>query len=399
MQRILPETLANDDNSTVPSADAAPSVVISRVEIPKRTIFRVILALGVIFLLLKLWSTLLLVFIAFLLAIALSPIVLRLEQRGVPRVAAVWVILLGLASLFAVVLWLLIPPLIDQSRTFGEQFNTYVDQLRSFADTNEALDDQIENATENPPGNPSVIFSRFLAVGTNLVQGIASFLIVIVLAVYILIDSERIYNWISRYLPNNQRVKVRRALPEISRVVSGYVVGQSINSTLFGLFTFTVLTIFDVPQPLLLALIAAFADAIPIAGVIIATVPATLLALTGPEGGITSAVIVFALYMAYQQIENYVIVPRVFGNTLQLSSFAILVAVLIGGQLLGIIGVILALPLAAAIPAIERIWHADIVPGGVLASGKRDNTDLNDLISPADSPPERERHQPAASGG
>lgn len=396
---MLPEMAANDDNPATPSADATPPVVVSQVEIPKRTIFRVILALGIIFLLLKLWSILLLVFIAFLLAIALSPIVLRLEQRGVPRVAAVWIMLLGLASLFATVLWLLIPPLIDQSRTFGEQFNTYVDQLRSFADTNEALDEQIESATENPPGNPSVIFSRFLAVGTNLVQGIASFLIVIVLAVYILIDSERIYNWISRYLPNHQRVKVRRALPEISRVVSGYVIGQSINSTLFGLFTFTILTILDVPQPLLLALIAAFADAIPIAGVIIATVPATLLALTGPEGGITSAVIVFALYMAYQQIENYIIVPRVFGNTLQLSSFAILVAVLIGGQLLGIIGVILALPLAAAIPAIERIWHADIAPGGVLASGKPDTTDLGNLISPAESPPERERHQPAASGG
>ncbi|MGI8642696.1 MAG: AI-2E family transporter [Thermomicrobiales bacterium] len=348
------------------------SVVVSRVEIPKRTIVRVIVALAIIFLLLELWTTLLLIFIAFLLATALTPLVVRLEHKGVPRPAAVSGIVLILVAVIAGLLWLLIPPLVDQGRSFAADFDQYVVDLRSTFEDNETLDTQIENATAGSGPNPSALFSGFLAVGSNLVQGIANFLIVIVLAVYILVDGERIYNWIARYLPPRQRTKVRRALPEISKVVSGYVVGQSINSTLFGIFTFTVLTVVGVPQAILLAVVAAVADAIPIAGVFIATVPAALVALASPEGGITTAVIVVVAYTAYQQIENYVIVPRVFGNTLQISSFAILVAVLIGGQLLGIIGVILALPLAAAVPVIERIWGRDLAPGGALASGQPD---------------------------
>jgi len=106
----------------------------------------------------------------------------------------------------------------------------------------------------------------------------------------------------------------------------------------------------------LLAVVAAFADAIPIAGILIATIPAVLLALTVSW---QVAGLVFLLYVGYQQLENYVIVPRVYRGTLQISSFAVLVAVLVGGQLLGIVGVLLALPIAAAVPVIERIWRED----------------------------------------
>ncbi|MDQ3512901.1 MAG: AI-2E family transporter, partial [Chloroflexota bacterium] len=357
-----------------PEDDSRRTVVVSRVEIPVRTIVRVVVAIGVILLLIQLWTTILLIFIAFLLAIALNPLVIRLTARGLPRVGAVALIVLSLVGLFALVLTLLIPPLVDQGRLFAADFDGYIEDLRSIADDNEVIDDQIESATDGGGGtpNPSAVFSRFLSVGSSLVSGLANLVILIVLAVYILVDGERIYDWIARYLPASQKAKVRRALPEIGRVISGYVTGQAINSTLFGVFAFIVLSILGVPQPLFLALLAAFADAIPIAGVLIATVPAVLLALTGPSGSITTAAIVLALYVAYQQIENYVIVPRVFGNTLQISSFAILVAVLVGGQLLGIIGVILALPLAAAIPVIEKIWRADLVPGGALATGAPD---------------------------
>jgi predicted PurR-regulated permease PerM len=119
-----------------------------------------------------------------------------------------------------------------------------------------------------------------------------------------------------------------------------------------------------VPQALFLSIVAAFADAIPIAGVIIATIPAVLLAFSVSLG---TAVIVLAAYLAYQQVENYVIVPRIYNNTLQISSFAVLVSVLIGGELLGIVGVLLALPIAAAIPVIERIWIGDDHPWRVQA--------------------------------
>jgi predicted PurR-regulated permease PerM len=194
---------------------------------------------------------------------------------------------------------------------------------------------------------------QILSAGAGIVQAVSNTVIVMVITAYLLLDGARIYRWSVRYLPDKQEVKVRQAMPEISKVVSGYVVGQVITSLLFGIFTFIVLSIAGVPQPLFLALLAGILDAVPIVGVFIATIPAFLLALTV---SVPAAIAVLIAYVVYQQIENYVIVPRVYRNTLQISSFAVLIAVVIGSELLGIIGVLIALPLAAAIPVVERVW-------------------------------------------
>jgi predicted PurR-regulated permease PerM len=170
---------------------------------------------------------------------------------------------------------------------------------------------------------------------------------------YLLLDGARIYRWSVRYLPDSQEAKVRQALPEISSVVSHYALGQGINSFLFGTFSFIVLSIAGVPQPLFLAVLAAILDAVPIVGVTMATIPAVLLALTV---SVPTAIAVLIAYIIYQQVENYVTSPRVFGGALHISPFAILIAIIVGSELLGIIGVIMALPVAAAIPVVERIW-------------------------------------------
>jgi predicted PurR-regulated permease PerM len=127
-------------------------------------------------------------------------------------------------------------------------------------------------------------------------------------------------------------------------------------SLLFGLFTLVLLTALDVPSALILAMIAAVADAIPQVGVAAAAVPVVILSLTQ---GLTSAIIALVAYLLYQQFENYVIAPRVFRQTLQISPFVTLIAVLIGGKLLGIFGVILALPIAAAFPVLEDLWRQE----------------------------------------
>ena len=138
-------------------------------------------------------------------------------------------------------------------------------------------------------------------------------------------------------------------------MVGGYLLGQGLTSLLFGVFAYAVLRLLGVPQPLLLAVVAALADAVPIAGVLIATVPAVLLALTV---SVPAAAGVLLLYLGYQQVENYAIVPRVYRGTLRIHGFAVLLAVLVGAQLLGILGVLLALPVAAAVPAVARVWRA-----------------------------------------
>lgn len=147
-----------------------------------------------------------------------------------------------------------------------------------------------------------------------------------------------------------------RTIPEVSRVVSGYVTGQLITSTLMGIFAFAVLTAVGVPQPLFLALLAALGDAVPIVGITLVTIPTVLLAFTVSP---TAAIIVLVAYLVYQQIENYIVIPRIYKTTLDISSFAVLISVLIGSALLGIVGALLALPVAAAVPVIEDIWLED----------------------------------------
>jgi predicted PurR-regulated permease PerM len=327
--------------------------VTTRIELPFKTIARVILTLAFLWLLARIWNILLLLFIAVLLAAAVNPIIRRLQRQGVPRGGAVAIVFLALLATLAGILLLVIPPLIDEGRAFAADLPSYVEKTQRLLRDNPDLYQRIQDAANRGSADPGVVFQGFLAFSSGLIAAISNTVIVLVMTIYILADGKRIYAWCMRYLPEKQEDKVSRALPEISRVVSGYVIGQLITSAMFGAFTFVVLTLVGVPQPLFLAILAAFADAIPIAGVLIATVPAVLLALTVSW---PAAAIVLVAYIAYQQIENYIIVPRVYRDTLHVSSFAVLISVLIGGQLLGIIGVLLALPIAAAIPTIERIW-------------------------------------------
>lgn len=146
-------------------------------------------------------------------------------------------------------------------------------------------------------------------------------------------------------------------VPEVTRVVSGYVVGQGINSSLFAIFTFIVFTALDLPSPLVAAVIAFVLDAIPIVGATLATVIFAILALTVSS---SSAVIVIVACLVYQQFENYVTSPRVFGRTLNISPFTSLISVLIGSKLLGIPGVLLGPSVAAMISAVIRVWAEDI---------------------------------------
>jgi predicted PurR-regulated permease PerM len=152
----------------------------------------------------------------------------------------------------------------------------------------------------------------------------------------------------------------------MARSVNGYVVGQAINSALFGIFALVVLTILGVPAATVLAFIAAIGDAIPQIGVTLATIPAAILALTvSPQ----TAILVIGLYVAYQQIENFITSPRVFSKTLKLSPLMTLFAVIIGGNLLGVIGVLFALPITASIPPVWRIWTGQEMAGEDEAAG------------------------------
>ena len=171
------------------------------------------------------------------------------------------------------------------------------------------------------------------------------------LAIYLLADGPEVGAAAIRLLPRRHRLPARQMLSRISFDVGNYVRGQLVLSALAGLSSFALLSIFGVSDPLALAFLMAITDAIPIAGAFIGSVPAVLIA---SHNGALTAVGVAAGYLIYQQIENHILLPRILSRAMNIPSSIILIAVMVGITLMGVVGGLLALPVAAALPAIIR---------------------------------------------
>lgn len=381
---IFPAIDGEGDVDDAPDADLTPvrpflgthdptpesQKTVTRLEIPIRTIVTVALSLFAIWVLLQIWGVLLQVVIAFLLATALLPLVKRLERRGMSKGLASGVVFLGLVAAIVGFFWIIVPPLITQTQSMIDNAPDYLNRFERYINRYPSLQEIYDRLREQgidgdgQEGGSGVPVEQAIQVSADIVSRLASTFFVLILTFYLMLEGDRSWRFLSRYFTPRLRYRIRRSYPELSRVMSGFVIGQVMTSLAFGLFAFVLLFALDVPEPLLLAVLAAVLDAVPIVGVPLATIPAVLLALTVSW---QTAVFVLIAYTIYQQVENYVLVPRIYGNTLQVSSLSILVGVLIGGQLLGIIGVILALPITAAIPVFERVWNEPL-PENIIAA-------------------------------
>jgi predicted PurR-regulated permease PerM len=377
--RLNPVQRFIGERDTVPESDKQTV----RIELPTRTIIKVILTLVAIWLVLKVASIFLLLLLAIIVCLALLPVVRRLENRGMPRGFAVVTVISGLIGIIAGFLWLIVPPLITQTQNLVDNAPEYVENFDDILDRYPSVRDQVDTylgiggeeseqaAPESVQGTeggedpaPAVDAgtvqagaTQVISISTAIVGGIANVFFVLVLALYLLVEGERTWRYFARYMTPTLRYRFHRLGPQLTQVVSGYVIGQAIISTMFGVFSYIVLFILNVPQPLLLSLFGAAAVAIPIVGVPVATIAVMAIALSVSW---QTSLIVFGVFMLYQQFENYILLPRVYGNTLQVTSLSILVGVLVGGQLLGILGIILSLPLTASIPVIERVWREQV---------------------------------------
>jgi predicted PurR-regulated permease PerM len=352
-----------EPGTPVTPAGPEPQLLVTKTQLhlPVITIVKVVVTIALILLLGQIWQILFLVFLGLFLAMVLARPVQWLQERGLPRGLAIGAVLGAGIGVVTLVLWLGAPSLVTQSREFLVRLPEDVDKALAWT-ANRWPDFYLQATTWaetqeldfGAAGN--VDFQGILSQGFDVISGLVNAIIVVIIAVYILADQGESLEGVYQWMPARQASKLRRTFPAVTNVVNGYVVGQGINSALFALFTLILLSALHVPSAIVLAFIAAIGDAIPQVGVTIATIPAVLLALTV---SVQTALIVLAAYMIYQVVENYVTSPRVFSQTLQLRPLVTLVAVLVGGKLLGIVGVLLALPVAAALPTVMEIWFRD----------------------------------------
>jgi predicted PurR-regulated permease PerM len=209
-------------------------------------------------------------------------------------------------------------------------------------------------------GDPQEFTSRVMPQLARLARGVVNAATILVLAfiltIYVLIEDRQTYRWFRAFVPPQHRSKFDRTAVEGRRIVGRYVAANAATSLVAAVFTYVALLLLDVPAALVLALLAGLSDFVPVVGFLVSLVPAVILALTVSP---TTAIIVVAVYCAYNAFEQYYLGPKLYGGQLELSNVAVVVAFAVGAQVAGVVGALIALPAAAMYPTIERIWLRD----------------------------------------
>ncbi len=325
------------------------------VHVPFMAILKIVLSLLVFYCIVKLVSVLILLIIAILLAVMLEPLVVWLEGHHVRReigVLAVGFVLIGLLVVFFAVI---LPATASQLTDLIKNLPAALDRIEKSIPAGAPWIRQIFARLSPTPTSPNIQswMQRGMAAGLYAIEAVTAIILVLVVTIYLLVEGRQFYAWLVSYVPRRYRRQVAETAAESSKVVMAYMRGQVITCFLCGGWVFLMLLLLHVPGALPLAVVAFLADIIPVVGTIAMTVPGVLIALSVSP---TAGALALLGYLLYHLVENYVIIPRVYGKQMRLSTLAVLLSVAIGGTLVGVAGAVLVLPFVAAYPIVERIW-------------------------------------------
>jgi predicted PurR-regulated permease PerM len=314
---------------------------------------------------LSLWRLLMLVVMAIVLAISLDPIVDWLCRRKVPRALAAPLIVVLVAAVITSFFLIAGSSLASQAQFLGNQLQQ---AERTFWERAPAI---IRNAMQHNgllTPDATSIAGYVVGAGRLLTGAIVVGVLALVLTIYLLIEGRTAYEWTVAYVPPDRRDRAHVTAQEAVRRIRGYVAGNVVTSSFAIVFVYVALTLLKVPGAMLLALLAGVFDFVPVLGFILSSVPAVVLGLgVSPLVGL----VVAGLYVLYHLIENYYLGPKVYGGKLRLSHLAVILAFAVGAEVGGIVGAILALPVAAMYPVIEGIWLKDYLGRDAVETHRR----------------------------
>src|SRR3954452_890353 len=321
-----------------------------RFEIAPRTIVAVQAAIAGAWLLRELWVLVLLVVVALVFAGTFNPLVERMERRGLKRTLSLVLLFFGSIILTSLLIFLTVPPLVEQLAQIVHGAPAARERLIALLEK-QRLTLPLAHAVEHAELEQT--FARvegyLLGYSSEAMKVLGYFVTTVVLAIYFLADGKRTQGVLYAVVPRDYHMRLARILHNLETIVGGYMRGQLITSAAIGIFTFLLLTVCQVPNALSLALFAALADVIPFVGGLLAAAFAALSAL---PHGLPAAGVVLISMLVYTEFESRILVPRVYGHVLRLSPAAVLLALLAGGTMLGVMGALLALPIAAGLQMI-----------------------------------------------
>lgn len=317
-----------------------------RHELSPKTMVALVLVAASLWLLIRLWPVLLVLVVALLVAGTLSPAVRWLEERRVRRGVGIAIVFSAFFVLALLAVALTAPMLVSQASSLLEHepaLRTKLANHLAGSHLSAPLAQWLRGIKVDSLA--SGVGATAFAFSVRVFGAAAYALSALFLGLYIMIDRDRLRGGLFAVVPRSHHIRLSRVMMNLEAIVGAYIRGQLVTSALMSLFTFLLLTACRVENALALAVLAGLADVLPYIGALFSVGPAVLAALArGPA----VAAVVLVLMLAYEQFESRVLVPRVYGRALRLPSSVIMFALLAGGTLMGILGALLALPVAAA---------------------------------------------------
>jgi predicted PurR-regulated permease PerM len=303
-----------------------------------------------------------LVLIAAFFAVAIAPAVNWLDKRKVPRWAAILLVYLGIAGgIFGIGL-LIVPPLVTGVETLSSNLDTYAEDLRNnptFAkyDDEYHITEKLQEQAKELPSKLGDAAGTLRDVTVGVFSRFVQLFSILVITFFLVKDGRRLLEFFYRQVPEVRARRFRKIAGDISDAISGYVFGNFVISVLAGLVTYVTLRILGVPFALPLAILFGFFDLIPLVGATLGGILVGIVVAFAADFPI-GLIVWAAVLILYQQVENNLIQPYVYGKAVQLHPLIVIVAILVGAALLGVLGALIAIPTAAAVQAVVRdYWH------------------------------------------
>jgi predicted PurR-regulated permease PerM len=321
-----------------------------------RIVFTTAAFAGVLYLLVLIRSTLLLMAIAIFLAVALGPAV-DFFSRMLPRAASILVVYLLIFCVFSGVLALVVPPVITGATDLSKNIPSYIDDLRKNQtirnfDNKYDVTTRLQAEAGKLPSRLGDAATALQSVAAGAFNAAFQLLTILTMTFFLLLDGKRMAAFLLRRFGGEHRRRMYGVVGRIYRSTSGYVAGALTITSINGILTFTILTILGVPFAVPLAVLMSFFGLIPLVG---ATIGGVIILLVTLFTDFPSATIIYAIFLIlYQQVENNVLQPFIFKRTVNVHPLAVIFAILAGSAILGIVGALVAIPVAAGIQIVLR---------------------------------------------
>ena len=323
------------------------------IDVPTRTIVRVIalvlVAAAAVKILDAVSHVLTWIAVSVFLAVALEPVV-RVTERWMSRTWAVLTVfagLLGLVALFLAVLIIPIATQIDDLRDAAPGYLQRLERNQTIRDLNQRYK-LVQKAQDTAKQAPAQVFG---AAG-RFVNGVVATLTVLFLTLFLMFELPAMSRGLLSLLSEEQAARVRLVSADVNRSIGGYVLGNLAISVVAGATVGISLWILGVPYAAALAVFMGVCDLVPLVGATVGALAAIGVAFAAQ--GVTAGIVMIVVNVVYQQFENHILQPIVYRKTVQLSAFLVLVAVLIGGELMGVLGALVAIPIAGSIQLVVR---------------------------------------------